>query len=308
VVYEYNLLKNNEHNNAIFFILSGSCSGNNSKFDHVKFLIHKDEAYNMDKTKIHYKNMCGGQIFNMSIKLIQLILIRRTIFKYLEYTPEGCSYYQSNDMPFNASSHTLCVNKCLINISMKLLHCVSDAIDISFHHDNYNNDSVLICNPREREFNFSFYKYIENKCLKICPKDCYFVEYYWDLKPIEYQITNQSLNVTKNIFLNSTIILKWDENSPVYEYEEQCVLSFTDYLCYCGGLFGLWFGTNAKDFIIWLIERPFCLLFWIKLKIITKITFQLIFQLIINICIKFNNLYKNLIIFVKMCKCKTNAP
>ncbi len=24
-------------------------------------------------------------------------------------------------------------------------------------------------------------------------------------------------------------------------------MTFTEYLCYCGGLFGLWFGTNANQ-------------------------------------------------------------
>ena len=34
-------------------------------------------------------------------------------------------------------------------------------------------------------------------------------------------------------------------------------MSLTDYMSYIGGLFGLWFGTNGKDFVIWIIESRF---------------------------------------------------
>ena len=54
----------------------------------------------------------------------------------------------------------------------------------------------------------------------------------------------------------------WDSTQPMFAYNEESVMSFTDYLCNCGGLFGLWFGTNAKDFIIWLIESQFWISVW----------------------------------------------
>ena len=31
-------------------------------------------------------------------------------------------------------------------------------------------------------------------------------------------------------------------------------MSLTDYMSYIGGLFGLWFGTNGKNLIIWQID------------------------------------------------------
>ncbi|CAG2180814.1 unnamed protein product, partial [Oppiella nova] len=34
-------------------------------------------------------------------------------------------------------------------------------------------------------------------------------------------------------------------------------MSLTDYMSYTEGLFGLWFGTNGKDFVIWIIESQF---------------------------------------------------
>jgi len=51
--------------------------------------------------------------------------------------------------------------------------------------------------------------------------------------------------------------LVWDSTQPLYVYREEPVMSLTDYMSYTGGLFGLWFGTNGKDFIIWIIESRF---------------------------------------------------
>ena len=48
--------------------------------------------------------------------------------------------------------------------------------------------------------------------------------------------------------------LIWDSTQPMFAYNEESVMSFTDFLVNCGGLIGLWFGTNANDLIIWLIE------------------------------------------------------
>jgi hypothetical protein len=43
-------------------------------------------------------------------------------------------------------------------------------------------------------------------------------------------------------------------------------MSLTDYMSYTGGLFGLWFGTNGKDFIIWLTLRIRLLWIWFAMK------------------------------------------
>ena len=42
-------------------------------------------------------------------------------------------------------------------------------------------------------------------------------------------------------------------------------MSFIEYLCYCGGLLGLWFGTSAKDLFIWIIETRIWGKIWRKI-------------------------------------------
>jgi hypothetical protein len=48
--------------------------------------------------------------------------------------------------------------------------------------------------------------------------------------------------------------LVWDSTQPLYVYHEEPVLSLMTYMGYAGGIFGLWFGANGKDFIIRVID------------------------------------------------------
>ena len=55
----------------------------------------------------------------------------------------------------------------------------------------------------------------------------------------------------------------WDTNKPMLSYIDSPDMSFTDYVVYCGGLLGLWFGQSLKDIILLSID-------WFKI-IATKI-------------------------------------
>ncbi len=87
--------------------------------------------------------------------------------------------------------------------------------------------------------------------------------------------------------------LVWDNKYPLISYIETRVMTFTDYLCYCGGLFGLWFRSNANlvlnyalDIRNWIhlkdkfvnISRILLSMIWrniiILLKILTKLGFR----------------------------------
>ena len=59
-----------------------------------------------------------------------------------------------------------------------------------------------------------------------------------------------------------------DSTQPMFVYNEESILSFTEYMCYCGGLIGLWFGTSAKDIVFILIRFRF----WIKNRFNGKTT------------------------------------
>ena len=76
------------------------------------------------------------------------------------------------------------------------------------------------------------------KCQKICPKDCVFNDFKVTKKLVNYDKPNTDEGTR----------LFWDTTSPIVYYIETPVLTFIEYLCYCGGLFGLWFATNGKLF------------------------------------------------------------
>ena len=84
----------------------------------------------------------------------------------------------------------------------------------------------------------------------ISPKDCLTVDYSSVVKRSDSEMNNEfwyNLNESQRYYRKSLI---WDSTQPMFAYNEESVMSFTDYLVNCGGLIGLWFGTNAKDFII----------------------------------------------------------
>ena len=55
-----------------------------------------------------------------------------------------------------------------------------------------------------------------------------------------------------------------DTTKPMFVYNEELVLSFIDYMCYCGGLVGLLFGASAVDILYKLFNKTI----WINIFII----------------------------------------
>jgi len=89
-------------------------------------------------------------------------------------------------------------------------------------------------------------KELMNKCQQLCPKDCVF---------INFKVTKavrDSFEYSREVSLmaNNTIStrLLWNTKAPMLYYMETPVMSFLEFLCYCGGLFGLWFATDGKLF------------------------------------------------------------
>ena len=92
------------------------------------------------------------------------------------------------------------------------------------------------------------------KCKNYCPIDCQSVDYSYSVHKTDSQVRNEfwyNLNESERYYRKSLI---WDSTQPMFAYNEESVMSFTDYLVNFGGLLSLWFGTNAKDFIILIIE------------------------------------------------------
>jgi len=107
---------------------------------------------------------------------------------------------------------------------------------------------------------------ISAKCMKYCPKDCLRVEYKSRVVSSDSYIGNDFWHNLSVDHMYTEKSLVWDSTQPMFVYREEPLLSFTDYMSYIGGLFGLWFGTNGKDFIIWVMESIGFIWVWIPIK------------------------------------------
>ena len=101
----------------------------------------------------------------------------------------------------------------------------------------------------------------------MCPKDCFNVEYYSTIKRTENYVDNQhwfdypkieppivsGIRTQKhdNNFKERPVERRivWDTSKPMFAYIDEPVMTFTQYLVYCGGLMGLWFGQSLNDLI-----------------------------------------------------------
>jgi len=90
-------------------------------------------------------------------------------------------------------------------------------------------------------------KEMMNKCQQLCPKDCVFINFKV-IKTIKDPM--YFLNYFYPYLSGNTIVTKllWNTRAPMVYYIETPVMSFVEFLCYCGGLFGLWFATDGKLF------------------------------------------------------------
>jgi hypothetical protein len=87
------------------------------------------------------------------------------------------------------------------------------------------------------QFMRNFTKIYENLCQVDCIND-------------EYLVINKYKNDKKYSdpkFWN--LEFYWDESKPIIINEEKPVMEFADYICYIGGLFGMWFGVSANQLI-----------------------------------------------------------
>jgi hypothetical protein len=117
-------------------------------------------------------------------------------------------------------------------------------------------------------------KNISNQCTKYCPKDC-----------IQFDIQfTRDYGKDSEKFTEETVFV-WNQNYPLISYIETRVMTFTDYLCYCGGLFGLWFGSNANLVLNYALDSRN----WISMKIKFIHIFQTILSMIWRILFCFLN-------------------
>jgi hypothetical protein len=203
--------------------------------------------------------------------------LTKNSFQFLEFPYKSrCSYYESRDTIFSSLSHEHCVRNCLRNYCEIKMNCScfvtilnEKVIEIRTNLDENNNN---ICSNNNNLL--SFYKKYEKFCTNLCPIDCI---------DDEFIITNK--HDYKNPKIDSKIWklkLFWYDSKPLIINRETPVITFTDYFCYIGGLFGMWFGINANQLFEKLKENIF-----------------VHFNTFIGFCLFFINIFKDIIIIVR---------
>jgi hypothetical protein len=186
--------------------------------------------------------------------------LRGTKRIYIENWKEVCSHYDSNNRPFDAISRSLCLRKCYQKYCQKKFRCSPLIIKSIISSIDEENNELKFCSKElndlcDEEINR---QNIRNQCLKYCLKDC--IDFEIKLTNSMDIIRSYRSNEDTNDFKEVQIF--WDKNYPLISYIETAVMSFTEYLCYCGGLLGLWFGTNAYQIISYIMDSRN----WISIK------------------------------------------
>jgi len=181
------------------------------------------------------------------------LIVHKTVKLNLGHPYGVCSHYKSHNNPFKSISQSDCLRKCSKTYFEKILKCSPLLTNGFISELDETETETKFCS---KELNDLYHKTIYNeeirdKCNKLCPKDCAF---------IDFKVTKSMIDGTKiqNPFNSygpmpkipiSTTRLLWDMTSPIIYYIETPVMSFVEYLCCCGGLFALWFASDGKLFL-----------------------------------------------------------
>ena len=216
--------------------------------------------------------------------------LRKTLFVKKCWPYGMCSHYERR-RPLNSSSYSECYRKCLRIKYRNTFGCDSVIIDNYISDFDLSFDMKNICSSDIVHGHFRRLNQLENFCNEFCPKDCLRVQYSYDVKNSEIHFDNQKWFNTKTNERVYEYSIIWDTTQPMLSYIDEPVMSFTDYLIQCGGLLGLWFGTNAKDFVLSVYEKNLWQLFKVKFFNYSLILISLIFELIEIICVKIRRMF-----------------
>jgi len=202
-------------------------------------------ANNANKQTKEYKSL-----YNQNTS----IMVHKTVKLNLGYPYGVCSHYKSQNTPFKATSQSDCLRKCSKTYFEKILKCSPLLTNGFISELDETETETKFCS---KQLNDLYHEIIYNeemidKCNKLCPKDCAFIDFDVTKTMINYRIIEEPwetyFSMQLRSFENSTLRLSWDMTSPILYYIETPVMSFIEYLCCCGGLFGLWFASDGKLF------------------------------------------------------------
>ena len=177
------------------------------------------------------------------------IVVKKSSHQYMSSPFGQCYDYVPNKLTYHSMSYIECYRKCLIHQYIEQYNCVPYIIDnFITEYDLTNNETKMCSTNTENVMNRRPIEEIfVNKCSNECPKECFRVDYSSEVKERSTYFSNQ---VWLNSYSNDRSVQRsvvWDSYEPMFAYIDEPVLTFTQYLVYCGGLMGLWFGQSLKD-------------------------------------------------------------
>jgi hypothetical protein len=204
-----------------------------------------------------------------------LFSVKKLSVTYLQNPYKSqCSYYDTNQNPFNSVSYVDCFDKCVTTNCLIKYKCFKRDYEYVIRRlDESSFDSKVECNETED-------KNCNEKCDKICPIDC--------LRDVNY-FTNHKPSYGNN---NRKVLYSfWDSNEAFISYEETPDMLLLDYFTYIGGLFGLWFGICLESLLDLIVKHTTNLRTKVKLEFEKLLSLIYLFSICILHCI--NDLIRN---------------
>jgi hypothetical protein len=192
-----------------------------------------------------------------------------------------CSYYDTNQNPFNSVSHEDCFHKCYKTNCYIKYKCIDRDYEYVIRRlDKDSFNSNVECNE-----NVEVLKNCTNvskKCNKICPNDCLREHHFFT----SYVKFHESIN-------QKVLYYFWDSREAFISYKETADMLLIDYFTYIGGLIGLWLGICLESLLALIVKHTRSLRTKVKLHVEKLLSFIYIFSIRILHCI--NCLIRSLI-------------
>ena len=224
------------------------------------------------------------------------IIVKKSSHQYMSRPFGQCFDYRiPNEVTYQSMSYTECYHKCLIHHYIKKYNCVPYIIENFITEYNLTNKETKMCSTNTEDVinRRPIEKIFVKKCSKECPKECFRVEYTPEVKERSTYFSNQVWFDT-NIYNRSVQrSIVWDSSEPMFAYIDEPVLTFTQYLVYCGGLMGLWFGQSLKDLFSLIIDKSF----WRSVIYILILIYEIMKQILLIICLMIYKVFISIIKF-----------
>ena len=210
----------------------------------------------------------------MNVGYNYTVFVSKTSQTYLGFPYGNCSDYSvPSALTYNALSHLQCYRKCVQFKHRIKFNCIPIFIDDTIIELDFEsgNNFTNVCDFSTFYERKNLSKHFHDFCLNQCPKECFTVEYnskvrksetfignaHWFDRPIRDPPTEQYVKFKPQTNFYERPVERriiWDESEPMFAYIDEPVITFTDYLVFCGGLMGLWFGKSLKDILEHTIE------------------------------------------------------